>query len=141
MGSLPQLPSHREAIDKLKVDSSLPSVDGAATSEGTDPESVPVPKNTDASLINLSGNTYRYKLEQHIKDHNSGEGYKSANMYGDLFNKSTESNNFLAENDPTALKQYSGLLTAGFSYDNQARMVTALNNFTKTLGAITSFKA
>lgn len=93
--------------------------------------------NSEASVISLSQNEFRFRLEKHIIDHETGQGHLSRPMYKDLSDKYQASRGAMSE-DPEALALYSGYMTAGFAYDKQARFVTAMNQVAKTVDTINS---
>lgn len=75
------------------------------------------------------GNAFRLKLEKHIRDHNSGEGHRSREMYKEVDRSQKENSEILKGKDASIL--YAGYSTLFTSYDKKARMNTHLNKALK----------
>jgi hypothetical protein len=80
--------------------------------------------------------SFQSKLEKHLNDYEAGEGHLSMSLSKDINAKKFESADILAGENPSASLLYSGYLTAGFSYSNQARFVQQVNVATRATSAI-----
>ena len=92
----------------------------------------PVSTSTNLSQLQndgAKGNAFRLKLEKHIRDHKSGEGHSSREMYKEVDKSQKENNEILKGTQASIL--YSGYSTLFTSYDKKARMNTHLNSALK----------
>jgi hypothetical protein len=72
-----------------------------------------------------SGNLTRQKLEKHIKDHSSGEGHLSREMYGKIRKHLNQNSEILKGTDASIM--YAAYTTLYSTYEKKARMATSLN--------------
>lgn len=80
--------------------------------------------------------SFQNKLEKHLSDYEAGEGHLSMHISKDVNARKFQSADILARENPSAALLYSGYLTAGFGYSNQARFVQQVNVATKATSAI-----
>ncbi|MCB0325868.1 MAG: hypothetical protein KDD69_19955 [Bdellovibrionales bacterium] len=83
-------------------------------------------------LGEIDGNAYRSKLEKHIEDHESGHGHLSRPMYAGVERRKEETALKLGEQHPKSFGLFAGYLTAGFSYDKEARFVSGVRSAVTT---------
>ncbi len=80
-------------------------------------------------------NISRQKLEKHLRDHKSGEGHRSKEMYAEVRKNLRENSEMLKDSNVSSL--YASYTTLFSSYDKKARMSTHLNYVIKQTKKIT----
>jgi hypothetical protein len=73
----------------------------------------------------------RQKLEKHIKDHNSGEGHRSREMYSETKRNSLENSEMLSRSNAETANMYASYSTLFSTYEKKARMNAHLNHAIK----------
>jgi hypothetical protein len=81
------------------------------------------------------GTVFRHKLEKHIRDHKSGEGHLSREMYGEVKKSKRENSELLKGTEASAL--YASYSTLFLRYEKAARMNTHLNEALRQTQKIT----
>ena len=94
-------------------------------------------RDRNASVIELSENVFRNKLEKHIDDYESGKGYKSRKTGGEVLGRHLESSSALNNLDPDAGTAYSAY-SGGFSYGRNARFKAGVGHATEHIQRITA---
>jgi hypothetical protein len=73
----------------------------------------------------------RQKLEKHIKDHTSGEGHRSRDMYSVTKRNSIENSEMLSRSNAEAGNMYASYSTLFSTYEKRARMNAHMNHVIK----------
>lgn len=94
-----------------------------------------------STLASEQGSSFGTRLYRHISDHLAGRGYLSREMYAAINDKDKMTSNLLSGLDPGTSLLYDSYMTAGFSYSNKARFVTAVNETATNVGQIVSIAA
>lgn len=100
------------------------------------------PSKTLSNFISQAGsrNSFGFKLEDDIDKRNKNDPNRDPSVRSQLSDKFTKSSTYLALNNPSALKNYSGYIAAS-SYSNRARLVNNIqNNLEDTKKVIDSYK-